>query len=549
MITSLRIENFALIDKVDIQFHQGFTVITGETGSGKSIVLNALNLILGERANFSVIGELKDKSSVEAEIDISNFGLKEFFENNELDYFDQCIVRREISKQGRSRAFINDTPVQLTTLKEFSGNLIHIHSQYNTLELKDPRFQLNVLDILAGTVEKSKEVSELHSSLQVKLRRRNSLMEALADAVKVSDYNDFQLKELSALNLHDQDYEELQGELTMNANADELKAIYQELKEALSGGQGMVNLLEELNALVAKKTGISETLKSMHQRIESAILELKDIGDEAEGKLESVDSDPARLMELSNQMDKYNDALFKHKLNSQEELVQLMEELESSARGTGEIEAEVETLTVEIDQLQGTLSKRADELHAQRVTSAPSIENSIQATLEELKLSNTQLKFDLSKSEEISSTGNSVLEILFSPNAGVAPVPVNKAASGGELSRVMLALQSLMSAKTQLRTILFDEIDTGVSGDVAQKVGATLSKMGEGMQVIAITHLPQVAAKGSHHLKVTKSEKDGRTMSAVHVLSVDERVEETARLMSGDEINQAALENAKALMK
>lgn len=549
MITSLRIDNFALIDHANIQFNKGFTVITGETGSGKSILLNALNLLLGERANFSVIGELKDKSSVEAEIDIQNFGLHAFFKKNELDYFDQCIVRREISKQGRSRAFINDTPVQLAVLKAFTSNLVHIHSQYNTLELKDVNFQLSVLDVLSGTTKQREAFSEGYAKLKASKKSLIELEEQLQESAKMADYNEFQLNELKQLNLDELNYEEIQKELSQNANADDLKAIYDELRSGLSGGQGIIELLSELKASTSKKSAVSDSLLALEQRLESAIIELSDIGDEAEAQLESIEVDPERLLVLSGQVDKFNDALYKHKLNSQEELAELLSELSASSISLNDSEEKVTALKKSIASLEEKLTKQANQLHKARTKAIPTIEKSIKNALTELKLVNTELQFKLELSEDLTDTGSSKLEILFSPNAGIAPVPVHKAASGGELSRVMLALQSLMSAKTQLRTILFDEIDTGVSGDVAQKVGATLAKMGEGMQVIAITHLPQVAAKGEQHLKVTKSLKNDRTMSEVQILSQEERVEETARLMSGDKINQAALDNAKALMQ
>ena len=549
MITSLRIENFALIDRANIQFNKGFTVITGETGSGKSILLNALNLLLGERANYSVIGELKDKSSVEAEIDIQNFDLKAFFEENELDYFDQCIVRREISKQGRSRAFINDTPVQLSVLKAFTSNLVHIHSQYNTLELKDVNFQLSVLDVLSGTTGLRETFKEEFQTVQGYRKELSELENQLQESAKMADYNDFQLNELKQLNLNELNYEEIQKELATNANADDLKVIYDELRNGLSGNQGVIDLLGELKAISSKKSSVSDSLLGLEQRLESTIIELSDISEEAERQIESIEVDPERLLVLSGQIDKYNDVLYKHKLNSQESLVALLEELNTSSVSLSDTETDISNLKKKISSLEESLKKKAHQLHRERIKAIPTIEKSIKNALSDLKLVNTELQFNLELSTELTGTGCSKLEILFSPNAGIAPVPVHKAASGGELSRVMLALQSLMSAKTQLRTILFDDIDTGVSGVVAQKVGATLSKMGEGMQVIAITHLPQVAAKGTQHLRVAKSLINDRTMSEVQVLSQEERVEETARLMSGDKISQAALENAKALMQ
>ena len=548
MISSLRIENFALIDAANISFNKGFTVITGETGSGKSILLNALNLILGERANFSVIGNLKDKSAVEAEIEIAGFDLETFFEANELDYFDKTIVRREISKQGRSRAFINDTPVQLSVLKAFSSQLIHIHSQYNTLELKDVNFQLRVLDVLAET-EADKFV--FAQKFEDYTKRKKLLIfkkEELQKSISQSDYNNFQLEELETLQLMSNDFEKLQNDLRQGENADDIRSAYNSVVDSFQGRQGVLDKLGEIQSALRKAEGYDEQLKVLSARIEAITIEVNDIVEDAEEGIQKVDFDPRKLDELVAKIDGYNRVLLKHRVNSQADLMSLMSELQNSSLSHAKLEEEIQLLESELIGEQNILEKLASDLHVKRVGAKKKIEDKIKLELAELKLENTELIFDLSQLDEFNTSGNSKLEILFSPNVGVAAVPIHKAASGGELSRVMLALQSLMSSKIQLRTMLFDEIDTGVSGDVAQKMGATLKKMGEAMQVIAITHLPQVAAKGAQHLKVLKEIVDGQTKSSVVLLDDNQRIEETARLMSGDQINDAALENAKALM-
>jgi len=548
MIASLRIENFALIDEVHIQFTKGFTVITGETGSGKSILLNALNLILGERANFSVIGDRKDKSIVEAHINIADFNLKSFFDREELDYFDNCIIRREISKSGRSRAFINDTPVQLNTLKELSSRLIHIHSQYNTLELKDVNYQLNVLDTLSGNREEAKQFRTDFRKFSQEKKELNSLQSQLAELASTADYNAFQLNELLELKLDSVDFEKIQADLKAAENSGDLKACFAELAEGLNTDEGAIDSLERLKNFIAKYTSMDEGLAELNERLSSSLIELKDIAQEAEDRLETMEIDPEKLEELSDQMNSFNRALYKHNVQSQQELIDLRNDLDSIALNSEELETEVARRKEALAKLELALHKRAADLHEKRVKAAPKIENQLKEALNELKLIDTELKFNVSKMPEMSETGASKIEMMFSPNKGIEPVPIHRAASGGELSRVMLALQSLMAAKTKLQTVLFDEIDTGVSGDVAQKVGATLEKMGKGMQVIAITHLPQVAAKGEQHFRVSKAVIDGKTKSSVIELTDEERVEETARLMSGDVINEAALENARALM-
>ncbi|OFZ56094.1 MAG: hypothetical protein A3D92_06595 [Bacteroidetes bacterium RIFCSPHIGHO2_02_FULL_44_7] len=548
MIRSLRIENFALIDSLAINFNSGFTVITGETGSGKSILLNALNLILGERANFNVIGPRSDKASVEAEIDISGFGMQELFAANELDYDDHTIVRREISSQGRSRAFINDTPVQLTVLKEFSSQLIQIHSQYNTLELKDRQFQLHVLDVLADCMGDRKSFSSSLLAFRARQQKLEELRADLARQMTLEDYNAFQLQELEALRLEELDYEALNEEVKRGEHADEIRLALSEVEALLNNEMGIITGLTRAKSALAKRKDFDANLNKLHERLNSIMIEAIDVAEEAVLQSEKVDFNPERVHELTGLLDAYNRAAQKHASQSQRELLELMKGLDTSAENLDRLRGEIAKLEVELVAEQGLLLKAASTLHVKRKKAIPQIEQALQSSLHALKLEDTRLEFRLQELTEMNATGNSALEIYFSPNKGIAPVPVHEAASGGELSRVMLALQSLMSARVQLRTILFDEIDTGVSGDVAQKMGAMLKQMGATMQVIAITHLPQVAAKGGQHLKVQKSLNGKATQTSVLELTLEERIEETARLMSGDTISPAALETAKALM-
>lgn len=548
MLKSLRIDNFALIDQTSIEFTDGFTVITGETGSGKSILLNALNLILGERANFSVIGNRKDKSIVEGEIDLKGFGLQAFFELHELDYFDTVIVRREIYKQGRSRAFINDVPVQLNILKELTSRLIHIHSQYNTLELKERSFQMEILDILAGTIDLRHEYTHLHNLYLESHKELREKEEQLHDSSSKADYDKYQLEELEQLRLGDTDYGSMQEEFKRVENADELKATLADVVNGLNADGGSIDTIQQLVQLLSKNEDYSSSFKDLGERLNSALIELQDIANESENELESISVDPARLQELAIQLDSFNKLLYKHKVSTQEELLALQDKYSGSSSSNEELIARIAQLKKVISDQELELNKRAEELHSKRLKEVPEIEASIQSSLQDLKLKDTKLLFKISKIETLGRNGLSNLDMFFSPNAGFEPVLIHQAASGGELSRVMLALQSLISKRIKLQTILFDEIDTGVSGDVAQKIGATLRSMGEGMQVIAITHLPQVAAKGGQHLVVSKEIVEGQTTTSVSELTDQDRVEEVARLMSGDSINEAAISNAKALM-
>jgi len=548
MIRTLRITNFALIEKANIQFDSGFTVITGETGSGKSILLNALQLILGERANFQVIGSSGDKSVVEAEIDVQNFDLKSFFESNELDYYDTAIVRREIYKQGRSRAFINDVPVQLNILRQFSTQLIHIHSQYNTLELKDKDYQLRLLDVLSGNLNQREKYHHDFLSFQQDQKELNNKKETLSTLEQEQDYNTFQLEELNNLQLEQTNYEEIQEQLVRAENASDIQSAFAGITSFIDGEDGLADQLNRLLTTVLQNADIDSKLKDFKERLKSVQIELKDLSAEAENGVESDELDPEEASVLSRKIDEFNRLLFKHRAHNQQELMDLQSELTSSTEDLDKLKHEIEALEKDLDKRELELNKLADELHNQRVALSPKISKEIKTSLDALKLPDTVLEFQLSAKSNLTSWGKTSLEILFSPNKGIPAVPIHSAASGGELSRVMLALQNLLSKQEQLQTVLFDEIDTGVSGDVAQKMGLLLKDMGKSMQVIAITHLPQVAAKGGQHLSVRKQVVDGITRTFIEELDAESRLQETARLMSGDEINDAALENARALM-
>lgn len=548
MLKSLRIENFALIDEANIEFDSGFTVITGETGSGKSILLNALNLILGERANFTVIGKLKDKSVVEGLIDLKDFDLHNFFEENELDYFDQTILRREINKQGRSRAFINDIPVQLGVLKELCSRLIHIHSQYNTLELKDINFQMEVLDILAGTRPLKLDYEKKFHSFQQKKTELYQQEEELLKLTASADYNRFQLTELELLDPDDTNFEDLRSQLLEQESADDLQRIFALYADSIQEDGGILDRLNVLRTASLNFKLDHAKVTDLNDRLNSVILELKDIAEFAQRELEAVEIDPQKIMELSSKLDEFNKLLHKHRLNSQEELIAYRDKLMEESSNTQSLEESIAALKKEIKSAEEELMNLALELQRKREQAIPDIVHTIEGALDQLKLKGTRLIFDLKQLDELKTNGISRLEMLFSPNAGIDPVPIHQAASGGELSRLMLTLQNLISGKMKLQTILFDEIDTGVSGDVAQKIGATLKTMGENMQVIAITHLPQVAAKGTQHLRVDKYMEAGQTKSRVVELTGNDKVSEIARLMSGDEITDAAMQNAKSLM-
>lgn len=550
MLKQLNVRNFALIQEATLNFGEEYTVITGETGSGKSILLNALHLLLGERADFKVIGSKSEKAVVEAIFKINETDYSTFFKENDIDSEQETIVRREITTQGRSRAFINDIPVQLTVLKEFTEQLVSIHSQYNTLDLKRKDFQLQTLDLLAGTKQLQTEFSELFDSSRVLSKMIETEKELLEQLEKEQDYNDFQLKELEELNLEKHNFSELEEQLIRIENNSEIQQLAGSIISGLGNDGAIIDQLQLLKSMSSKLAGIDKSNEPVEERLQSVIIELKDLESELSDSLDqSANLDEQQKQLLTELMDKYNRVLLKHKCSGEGELKQLYLKLQHSASNTEELKNKITQLESEFEKLNTQLNTLSNQLHTGRMQAIEGIERKIKTSLAELKLTDTRLEFKLEQQEKLNSYGNSSLKLLFSANKGITPVEIEKAASGGELSRVMLALQQLISEKTKLPTIFFDEIDTGVSGDVAQKIGTLLQQMGKTMQLFAISHLPQVAAKAKHHFKVEKITAGDSVQTIIRPLSDEQRIEEIARLMSGETINEAAISNAKALMQ
>jgi DNA repair protein RecN (Recombination protein N) len=547
MLSILRISNFALIDYLELNLSAGFSVITGETGSGKSILLHALNLILGERADFSVIGPENTKCFVEAEFQIGE-SFSDFFESNDLDFSPLVFVRREINTQGKSRAFINDTPVSLSILREFSSRMVIIHSQYNTLELKEKEFQLDVLDCLAGLKTELKNYQEKYQNWRRHKNELEKLKTEFLNQSKLLDYNQFQLNELLELNLHLIDYTKMEVELNEIENAEELKSIFHQISESLASEAGVYSQIASLKSSLDRVRINSSKLVELKLRIQSLLPELKDITEEADQFLEELSVNPQRQEELTNALDQYNRVISKHQKRTQQELLEYQSELENMVDHSGDLQEKIEKLEITVQQEFDDATILAGVLHSKRVNAVHSISISIQTILSELNLKDTLLLFQLRDSGHLNLLGTTEIDLLFSANKGIAPISIEKAASGGELSRVMLALQKLISEKRQLPTMIFDEIDTGVSGEVAHKMASLLGSMSSQTQLVAITHLPQVAAKAKQHAKVSKFQKGDRVISKVQWLNETEKIEEIARLMSGEKITDAAIQNAKNLI-
>lgn len=548
MLQQLNVQNFALIQQASLNFGAGYTVITGETGSGKSILLHALQLILGERADFKVIGANGDKAIVEGVFNINSDKFSDFFSTNDIDFEKESIVRREITKQGKSRAFINDTPVSLAQLKEFTEQLVSIHSQYNTLELKRKDFQFNTLDTLASTDKLNQTYLLQFNELKKIQKEIAAQKELLFQSAKEKDYNDFQLAELSELNIEKNNFSALEEQLQKVENANEIQQLSQEISQVLASDEGVIAQLQQLKSVVQKLARLDKNAGAIEERIVSTVIELKDINEEIEGfaSVESINEE--KHLQLMQLVDQYNNVLSKHRCANQTELLAFYKKLQLSTASLSELEEKIVQLEQKEQQLFKQLNDSASVLHESRKKAIPQLEAQLAKLLVELKLPDTQLVFDLKETDHLHVFGKSQLAYLFSANKGFTPVEIEKAASGGELSRVMLALQQLISEKVELPTIFFDEIDTGVSGDVAQKIGNLLHQMGKTMQLFAISHLPQVAAKADFHLKVEKSNAMDATQTTISVLNETERIEEIARLMSGEIINEAAIANAKALM-
>jgi DNA repair protein RecN (Recombination protein N) len=547
MLSILRISNFALIDSLELNLSNGFSVITGETGSGKSILLHALNLILGERADFSVIGPENSKCYVEAEFSI-NENFAEFFKVNDLDFSNLAVVRREINTNGKSRAFINDTPVSLTVLREFSSRLVIIHSQYNTLELREKEFQLDVLDCLAGLELERKNYQKKYLDWKTHKQKLEKLKAEFLNQSKLLDYNQFQLSELVALNLHQVDYTSLEEELNKMEHAEELKHSFHLISETLGSDAGVYTHLASLKSSLERVRINSPKLVEIKTRIQTLMPEVKDVLEEADQFLEELSVNPQRQEELTVILDQYNRVISKHQKKNQQELIELQSQLEKMVDHSSDIESEIAQLELVVQQEFDDAIIFSGVLHSKRVNSVNLISSFIQKILGDLNLKDTLLLFQLKDSGQLTDFGTTEIDLLFSANKGIAPISIEKAASGGELSRVMLALQKLISEKRQLPTMIFDEIDTGVSGEVAHKMAALLGSMSSDTQLLAITHLPQVAAKAKHHAKVSKIQKGERVISQVDWLIADEKIEEIARLMSGEKITEAAIQNARNLI-
>ena len=549
MIVSLSIENFALIEKLSVKFTDGFSVITGETGAGKSILLGALGLVLGKRADLSSLKNKEEKCIIEAHFQIKNYNLQSFFEANDLDYEAETIIRREILPSGKSRAFINDTPVNLNELQELSNYLIDIHSQHQTQELSDDAVQFQIIDSVASNWEViSQYTSHLkqYKKYNTELKSKKELLQAV---VKEQDYNAFLLDELLAANLKSGEQEVLESQYEKLNNVEFIKEnLLKSLSIANEEQFGVLQNLKEIKLSIQKIAPFSSEFNSLNERVSSILIEFDDIEKELNQLSDSVFSSPEDLEATNEKLQVIYSLQKKHQVNSVDELLEIQNELDAKVVSVVTLESEISSIENQISASEIVLNDFAIEIHKNRVEAIPVLTNKLALILEPLGMANARFDIQLTSKETFYANGKDEIQFLFSANKGSDFGLLKKVASGGEMSRIMLAVKAVLSQYSKLPTIIFDEIDTGVSGEIAHKMGEIMKQMSANMQVFAITHLPQIAGKGKDHFKVFKLIKENQTQSELKLLTKDERVIEIAQMLSGSTISDSALNHAKELL-
>ena len=549
MLSDLSIKNYALIDTLQVQFDSGFTSITGETGTGKSILLGGLALVLGKRADLSNINDPNKKCCIEATFNIENFNLKSFFEEHDLDFETLTILRREILPSGKSRAFINDTPVNLTTLAELGGQLIDIHSQQQTQELTHDHFQFQIIDALAKNSTPLETYQHLLKSHKLAQKQHTELIASKIQSEKEQDYQTFLLNELTEANLKAIDLEALENEYNTLNN---VESIQTELALAIqiisTEDLGVASNLRTLKQVFQKLSEIASVYAPLSERIQSIAIELDDVFNEIESEQSKLEVNPIRLNEIDAILQTMHNLFSKHAVNTIEALIEIEADLTTQLDNLASLDDAIATLENQLKSLVKQLDTQAKVLHKQRQQVLPDLVQQLETILTDLGMPNARFKLVLNPSDSYFYNGKDQLEFLFTANKGGQFLPLKKAASGGELSRIMLAIKSVLSKYQQLPTIMFDEIDTGVSGEIAYKMGDIMSQMSADMQVFSITHLPQIAAKGQTHFKVYKQDTQNTTVTSLKKLTAQERVEELAQMLGGKKLSESAIAHANQLL-
>lgn len=553
MLKQLYIRNFTLIDTLDIHFNPGFSVITGETGAGKSIILGAINLLLGQRADVKSIKSNSSKCVIEAHFDISRYNMQDFFTENNIDFDDtDCILRRELNSSGKTRSFINDTPVALNLMRTLGQQLIDIHSQHQNLLLNEEDFQLNVVDIIAKDRELLIKYKEHFNAYKDAKKAVDRLCKEIEENKKNEDYIRFQLKELTEAELKDGMQEELERESEKLSHVEEIKTALYSAGTSLNSYESDNNVLDkvkEASRSIIGITSIYSEISSISDRLESCFIELKDISDEINSEADNIEFDPSKLEQINSQLDKIYSLEQKYHVSNIADLINIQNNLEKQISNIDNSDEELDKLKSEEARLLKECEAIASELTEIRTKASKVIEQEMRNRLIPLGIPNVRFSIKI-ENKNISEDGHDRISFLFSANTSTPVQPVAQVASGGEIARVMLSLKAMISGAVKLPTIIFDEIDTGVSGKIAEKMGDIMQEMGKAnRQVISITHLPQIAAKGTTHYKVFKEETEHGTSSRMLILSKDERTKEIAQMLSGSEISDAAINNAKELLK
>ena len=550
MLRSLYIQNYALIEKLDISFGAGFSVITGETGAGKSIILGAIGLLLGQRAEVKAIRQGASKCVIEARFDISAYGMEPFFEDNELEYEEECILRREVYASGKSRAFINDTPASLVQMKELGEQLIDVHSQHQNLLLNKEGFQLNVLDILSHNDEQLSAYQSLYREWKQAQQELADLIARAEQNKADEDYIRFQLEQLEEANLSAGEQEELEQETDMLSHAEEIKAGLFRVGQLLTSDEGglLAGLKESLNTMLGLQKVYSPATE-LAERLESTYIELKDVSQEVSSQEEDVEFNPDRLEEVNDRLNLIYTLQQKHRATTVEELLTLAEEYAAKLAAITSYDERIGELTTLCDTLYNKVRKQAAVLTKARTGAAREVEKQMASRLVPLGMPNVRFQVEMGIRKEPGVHGEDTVNFLFSANKNGSLQNISSVASGGEIARVMLSIKAMIAGAVKLPTIVFDEIDTGVSGEIADRMADIMQEMGDqDRQVISITHLPQIAARGCAHYKVYKQDNETETNSHIRRLADEERVEEIAHMLSGATLTEAALNNAKALL-
>ena len=549
MLKTLRVNNFAIIDQLEIDFQPGMTTITGETGAGKSILLGALKLVLGERADLKSLKNSDEKCIIEAVFDIKNLDLQDFFKAYDLDYEDESILRRELLPSGKSRAFINDTPVKITDLHLLSEQLIDIHSQFNTPKIFEHDFQLSMLDIYGENKDLLKKYKSLFQEYVGVKKKIKEAQYSLENQSQDLDYKLHLWEELSNANLREGELENLELEIKALSNVEEILSTLSEAYQFLDHPEmGIVSQLNEASNKINKITSYSPEIEELYQRIISSKIELDDIAQELQHRIDSTELNPEKLLELNERFDLLHRLLRKHNVNTIQDLIQVRDQLETQTSGFDHLSDLIIQLTKQLNQLSEQLEKLAVKIRKNRIATIDTIKDNILSTLAQLGMENSQLIINLEEVADFTPNGKDQVHFLFSANKGMEPRIFEKSVSGGERSRLMLAIKKLLATHTHLPTLILDEIDTGISGKVANETGKVMQSMADNMQLLVITHLPQVASKGNHQIKVYKEVVNDTTNTNVIQLTSDERLKEIAQMISGSDISEAAIDQAKELM-